>query len=98
MIIFTLYLCDRTFYVKKNFKSLLPEFLFFQTGGYYKWTSNWKTRYTKWAAGEPKENSACVYLDLDGTWKTASCNESYFSVCMISDGKQRHVTILKTHS
>uniref|UniRef100_A0A8C3H2D1 Uncharacterized protein n=1 Tax=Corvus moneduloides TaxID=1196302 RepID=A0A8C3H2D1_CORMO len=55
------------------------------TGGYYKWTNNWKTRYTKWAAGEPKENSACVYLDLDGTWKTASCNESYFSVCMISD-------------
>uniref|UniRef100_A0A8C5J7N2 MRC1 protein n=1 Tax=Junco hyemalis TaxID=40217 RepID=A0A8C5J7N2_JUNHY len=55
------------------------------TGGYYKWTNNWKTRYTKWAAGEPKENNACVYLDLDGTWKTASCNESYFSVCMISD-------------
>uniref|UniRef100_A0A8C0V6F1 Macrophage mannose receptor 1-like n=1 Tax=Cyanistes caeruleus TaxID=156563 RepID=A0A8C0V6F1_CYACU len=55
------------------------------TGGYYKWTNNWKTRYTKWAAGEPKENNACVYLDLDGTWKTAACNESYFSVCMISD-------------
>ncbi|XP_058675071.1 macrophage mannose receptor 1-like isoform X2 [Ammospiza caudacuta] len=55
------------------------------TGGYYKWTNNWKTRYTKWAAGEPKENNACVYLDLDGTWKTASCDESYFSVCMISD-------------
>ncbi|RMC04928.1 hypothetical protein DUI87_18104 [Hirundo rustica rustica] len=55
------------------------------TGGYYKWTNNWKTRYTKWGAGEPKENNACVYLDLDGTWKTASCNESYFSICMISD-------------
>ncbi|XP_032929413.1 macrophage mannose receptor 1-like [Catharus ustulatus] len=55
------------------------------SGGYYKWTNNWKTRYTKWAAGEPKENNACVYLDLDGTWKTTSCNESHFSVCMISD-------------
>ncbi|XP_027514430.1 macrophage mannose receptor 1-like [Corapipo altera] len=55
------------------------------TGGYYKWTNNWKIRYTKWAAGEPKEKNACVYLDLDGTWKTASCNESYSSVCMISD-------------
>uniref|UniRef100_A0A8C3XBH0 Mannose receptor C-type 1 n=1 Tax=Cyanoderma ruficeps TaxID=181631 RepID=A0A8C3XBH0_9PASS len=55
------------------------------TGGYHKWTNNWKTMYTKWAAGEPKENNACVYLDLDGTWKTASCNESYFAVCMISD-------------
>nr|XP_009671984.1 PREDICTED: macrophage mannose receptor 1-like [Struthio camelus australis] len=55
------------------------------TGSYYKWTDNWKTRYTKWAAGEPKEKNACVYLDLDGTWKTASCNESHFSVCKISD-------------
>ncbi|XP_050184740.1 macrophage mannose receptor 1-like isoform X1 [Myiozetetes cayanensis] len=55
------------------------------TGGYYKWTNNWKIRYTKWASGEPKEKNACVYLDLDGTWKTASCNESYSSVCMISD-------------
>ncbi|GAB0184746.1 macrophage mannose receptor 1-like [Grus japonensis] len=35
------------------------------TGSYYKWTDNWKTRYTKWAAGEPKEKNACVYLDLD---------------------------------
>ncbi|OWK52268.1 Macrophage mannose receptor 1 [Lonchura striata] len=61
------------------------------TGDYYKWTNNWKTRYTKWAAGEPNENNACVYLDLDGTWKTASCNERYFSVCMISDGKQKHI-------
>ncbi|XP_074013799.1 macrophage mannose receptor 1-like [Numenius arquata] len=55
------------------------------TGSYYKWTDNWKTRYTKWAAGEPKKKNACVYLDLDGTWKTASCNESYFSVCKTSD-------------
>lgn len=55
------------------------------TGSYYKWTDNWKTRYTEWAAGEPKEKNACVYLDLDSTWKTAFCNESYFSVCKISD-------------
>lgn len=83
---------------KKPQEQLLPQFLCFQTGGYYKWTNNWKTRYTNWAAGEPKENYACVYLDLDGTWKTASCNESYFSVCMKSDGKQRHVTTLNTRS
>ncbi|XP_051465466.1 macrophage mannose receptor 1-like isoform X2 [Apus apus] len=55
------------------------------TGSYHKWTDNWKTRYTKWAAEEPKEKNACVYLDLDGTWKTSSCNESYFSVCKTSD-------------
>lgn len=69
----------------------LPKLNCFQTGSYYKWIDNWKTKFTKWAAGEPKEKNACVYLDLDGTWRTASCNESYFSVCKISDGKQINV-------
>ncbi|XP_031470280.1 macrophage mannose receptor 1-like [Phasianus colchicus] len=55
------------------------------TRSYYKWTDNWKTRFTKWAAEEPKKKNACVYLDLDGTWKTASCKETYFSVCKKSN-------------
>ncbi|XP_034616227.1 macrophage mannose receptor 1-like isoform X1 [Trachemys scripta elegans] len=55
------------------------------TDGHYKWVDNWIIQYTKWATREPKEKIACVYLDLDGTWKTASCNESYFSVCKQSD-------------
>uniref|UniRef100_K7FZT8 C-type lectin domain-containing protein n=1 Tax=Pelodiscus sinensis TaxID=13735 RepID=K7FZT8_PELSI len=49
--------------------------------GHYKWTDNWIIKFTKWATGEPKLKIACVYLDLDETWKTASCNETYFSVC-----------------
>uniref|UniRef100_A0A8C8RNB2 Macrophage mannose receptor 1 n=1 Tax=Pelusios castaneus TaxID=367368 RepID=A0A8C8RNB2_9SAUR len=55
------------------------------TDGHYKWIDNWIIKYTKWAESEPKEKIACGYLDLDGTWKTASCNESYFSICKQSD-------------
>ncbi|XP_044862469.1 macrophage mannose receptor 1-like [Mauremys mutica] len=55
------------------------------TDGHYKWVDNWILQYTQWATREPKEKIACVYLDLDGTWKTASCNESYFSICKQSD-------------
>ncbi|XP_077159613.1 macrophage mannose receptor 1-like [Paroedura picta] len=47
----------------------------------YRWVSNWKLTYTNWAPGEPKENLACVYLDLDGQWKTSTCNKRYSAVC-----------------
>lgn len=53
-------------------------------------------KYTKWAQGEPKQKIACVYLDIAGAWKTASCNESYFSVCRKPDGKSLNLTIVIT--
>lgn len=56
-----------------------------KTGNQYKWTDNWKLRYTKWAAEEPKKTTACVYMDIDGQWKTSSCTENYFSICKQSD-------------
>ncbi|CAM4596068.1 macrophage mannose receptor 1-like [Lepidochelys kempii] len=55
------------------------------TSGLYKWTDNWRIKYSKWASEEPKRSLACVYLDVDGTWKTGSCDENYFSVCKRSD-------------
>uniref|UniRef100_A0A8D0GMX1 C-type lectin domain-containing protein n=1 Tax=Sphenodon punctatus TaxID=8508 RepID=A0A8D0GMX1_SPHPU len=55
------------------------------TGGNYKWIDGWKVGFTKWGSGEPKENRACVYLDLDGDWKTGACNQSHLSVCKQSD-------------
>uniref|UniRef100_K7FZX6 C-type lectin domain-containing protein n=1 Tax=Pelodiscus sinensis TaxID=13735 RepID=K7FZX6_PELSI len=55
------------------------------TDGYYRWTDHRKIKYSNWARREPKQEIACVYLDLDGTWKTASCDENYFSVCKQSD-------------
>ncbi|XP_075778589.1 macrophage mannose receptor 1-like isoform X1 [Pelodiscus sinensis] len=55
------------------------------TNGFYVWTDKWRVKYSKWASDEPKQNLACVYLDVDGTWKTGSCDEKYFSVCKRSD-------------
>ncbi|CAM5112433.1 unnamed protein product, partial [Natator depressus] len=48
-------------------------------------TLYWRIKYSNWARREPNQKIACVYLDLDGTWKTASCGENYFSVCKQSD-------------
>nr|XP_055073400.1 macrophage mannose receptor 1-like [Misgurnus anguillicaudatus] len=50
-------------------------------GGRYRWVDNWFQRYSKWATGEPKNNLACVYIDTDGDWKTAACNNTYYSLC-----------------
>uniref|UniRef100_A0A803VK99 Mannose receptor C-type 1 n=1 Tax=Ficedula albicollis TaxID=59894 RepID=A0A803VK99_FICAL len=55
------------------------------TNGKYQWIDRWSLVYSKWASGEPKQTLACVYLDTDGTWKTASCEEKLFSVCKRSD-------------
>ncbi|XP_064018341.1 macrophage mannose receptor 1-like [Pogoniulus pusillus] len=55
------------------------------TSGKYQWVDRWRLAYSKWARGEPKQALACVYLDTDGTWKTASCKEELFSVCKKSD-------------
>ncbi|XP_077347036.1 macrophage mannose receptor 1 [Lithobates pipiens] len=52
-----------------------------KTDNQFKWIDGWKLRYTKWASGEPKKKKACVYIDIDGQWKTASCDENYASVC-----------------
>ncbi|XP_026542175.1 macrophage mannose receptor 1-like [Notechis scutatus] len=47
----------------------------------YKWVSKWMLAYTNWAAEEPRHNTGCVYLDIDGYWKTGNCSEKYYSVC-----------------
>ncbi|XP_006028731.2 macrophage mannose receptor 1-like [Alligator sinensis] len=52
---------------------------------YYQWTDNWVIKYSQWARGEPKTKRACVYVDIDGYWKTASCNKNLSSVCKQSD-------------
>ncbi|KAM4688189.1 macrophage mannose receptor 1 isoform 2-T2 [Discoglossus pictus] len=55
------------------------------TDNHYKWIDHWKLRYTKWSVGEPKKRLACVYMDVDGQWKTTLCNEDNFSICKKSD-------------
>ncbi|KAF7246011.1 Macrophage mannose receptor 1 [Varanus komodoensis] len=56
------------------------------TDGQYTWIDKFKFKYTNWASGEPKQNFGCVYLDLDGMWKTGSCEQKYFPLCKHSDG------------
>ncbi|XP_033021840.1 macrophage mannose receptor 1-like [Lacerta agilis] len=56
------------------------------TGGRYTWINNRKLAYTNWAPEEPKQKTACVYLDHDGHWKTGACNETYFSACAQYNG------------
>ncbi|KAM6451461.1 macrophage mannose receptor 1-like isoform 1-T1 [Liasis olivaceus] len=51
------------------------------TGGQYLWIDRFRMKYTKWAANEPKQRYGCVYMDLDGTWKTDLCNKNYFPLC-----------------
>ncbi|KAK2859585.1 hypothetical protein Q5P01_004205 [Channa striata] len=51
------------------------------TGGRYKWVDNWLLSYTKWGSDEPKTNYGCVFMDVDQTWKTASCTNTYYSLC-----------------
>ncbi|XP_056290315.1 macrophage mannose receptor 1-like [Pseudoliparis swirei] len=52
-----------------------------ETGGRFKWTDNWLLFYTKWGTNEPKHNYGCVYMDVDKTWKTAPCTNTYYSLC-----------------
>ncbi|XP_057680492.1 macrophage mannose receptor 1 [Corythoichthys intestinalis] len=54
------------------------------TGGRFKWVDNWRLSYTKWGKDEPKSNYGCVYIDVDKTWKTGTCRETYYSLCKIS--------------
>uniref|UniRef100_W5L4U0 Mannose receptor, C type 1b n=1 Tax=Astyanax mexicanus TaxID=7994 RepID=W5L4U0_ASTMX len=49
--------------------------------GYYLWIDNWHLSMERWAPNEPKSDHPCVYVDVDGMWKTAQCNQTYYSLC-----------------
>ncbi|KAI5104059.1 macrophage mannose receptor 1 precursor [Silurus meridionalis] len=52
-----------------------------ETDGYFLWMDNWQLNMERWAHNEPKSNQPCVYVDVDGQWKTAYCNETSYSIC-----------------
>ncbi|XP_041751389.1 macrophage mannose receptor 1 [Coregonus clupeaformis] len=52
-----------------------------ETQGYFRWMDGWPLSLAKWAQDEPSRDRPCVYLDVEGTWKTALCNHTYPSVC-----------------
>uniref|UniRef100_A0A8C9WMS0 Macrophage mannose receptor 1 n=1 Tax=Scleropages formosus TaxID=113540 RepID=A0A8C9WMS0_SCLFO len=51
------------------------------TSGYFRWIDNWRLRFSNWASGEPKNNLACVYANVDRKWKTVSCTETHYALC-----------------
>ncbi|XP_049454403.1 macrophage mannose receptor 1b [Epinephelus fuscoguttatus] len=53
-----------------------------QTGGYFRYVDGWHLNAAGWGEGEPSRDKPCVYLDVDGKWKTAFCNQTMNSVCM----------------
>uniref|UniRef100_A0AAQ5XYV6 Mannose receptor, C type 1b n=1 Tax=Amphiprion ocellaris TaxID=80972 RepID=A0AAQ5XYV6_AMPOC len=55
-----------------------------QTNGYFRFVDGWHISHPYWGENEPSTNRACVYVDVDGKWKTADCNQTMNSVCMKS--------------
>lgn len=54
--------------------------------GYFRYIDGWNLKFTSWAEGEPSSDKPCVYLDVDGKWRTAFCNRTMNSVCMQTTG------------
>lgn len=71
-----------------NFSGMLNNLIgpCFQTSGYFKFIDGWHLSFASWAEGEPTRNQPCVYMDVDGKWKTALCNRTMNSVCIQSTG------------
>uniref|UniRef100_A0A674PA83 Mannose receptor, C type 1b n=1 Tax=Takifugu rubripes TaxID=31033 RepID=A0A674PA83_TAKRU len=55
-----------------------------QTSGYFRFIDGWHVILSRWGIEEPSKKRPCVYVDIDGKWKTAYCNETMNSVCMKS--------------
>ncbi|XP_076601688.1 macrophage mannose receptor 1b [Chaetodon auriga] len=53
-----------------------------QTNGYFRYIDGWHLNFAGWAENEPSRDRPCVYLDVDGKWRTAICNQTMNSVCM----------------
>ncbi|XP_061778196.1 macrophage mannose receptor 1 [Nerophis ophidion] len=54
------------------------------TGGRFRWVDNWLLSFTQWGIDEPKSNYGCVYVDVDKSWKTGPCSDTYYSLCKSS--------------
>ncbi|XP_076828848.1 macrophage mannose receptor 1-like isoform X2 [Brachyhypopomus gauderio] len=52
-----------------------------ETDGYFLWIDNWHLNMESWAYDEPRRENPCVYVNGYGTWQTASCNQTYYSLC-----------------
>ncbi|XP_015227054.1 PREDICTED: macrophage mannose receptor 1-like [Cyprinodon variegatus] len=55
-----------------------------ETQGYFRYIDGWHLSSSNWAENEPSRDKPCVYVDVDGKWRTAFCNQTLNSVCMQS--------------
>ncbi|XP_070774848.1 macrophage mannose receptor 1-like [Enoplosus armatus] len=53
-----------------------------ETAGYFRYIDGWHITLTNWAHWEPSPDKPCVFVDVDGKWRTADCNQNMTSVCM----------------
>nr|XP_046265193.1 macrophage mannose receptor 1-like isoform X2 [Scatophagus argus] len=55
-----------------------------KTGSYFRYVDGWHLTMTNWGSLEPSRDRPCVYVDVDGKWRTADCNQNKTSICMKS--------------
>ncbi|XP_078029223.1 macrophage mannose receptor 1-like [Epinephelus lanceolatus] len=55
-----------------------------KTNGYFRYIDGWHMSLSQWGENEPSRNRSCVYVDVDGKWKTSDCMQTMNSVCMKS--------------
>ncbi|XP_075954227.1 macrophage mannose receptor 1-like [Anarhichas minor] len=55
-----------------------------ETGEYFRFIDGWRLTATYWGRQEPITYYSCVFVDVDGKWKTADCNRNMTSICMKS--------------
>ncbi|XP_037537285.1 macrophage mannose receptor 1 [Nematolebias whitei] len=55
-----------------------------KTGGYFRYVDGWRMSSANWAENEPSRDKPCVYVDVEGKWKTAYCNQTMNSICIQS--------------
>ncbi|XP_029309225.1 macrophage mannose receptor 1-like [Cottoperca gobio] len=55
-----------------------------QTDGYFRFIDGWHLSFSYWGVNEPSSDRPCVFVDVDGKWKTADCNQTMNSVCLRS--------------
>ncbi|KAH0627011.1 hypothetical protein JD844_002369 [Phrynosoma platyrhinos] len=53
----------------------------------YVWFTDESLSYTNWKDGEPQQIMGCTYMDVDGTWRTASCDAKLQgAICKMNTG------------
>ncbi|XP_040911919.1 macrophage mannose receptor 1-like [Toxotes jaculatrix] len=67
-----------------NLKSPLWIGLNKELTGYFRYIDGWNLKFANWATNEPRSNQPCVFVDMEGKWRTTFCNRTMNSVCMLS--------------